>query len=94
MDGREEEIMESSPESKGVKREITKEEKDKMSFSSNKVKSSRDSFKKHLIIDNVEYSCANEASEKLNIKANTIRSRCKSFNFPNYYFLDNQQPSQ
>ena len=91
---REEEIMELFPEFKGIKREITKEEKDKISFSSNKVKNSRDSFKRHLIIDNVEYSCANEASEKLNIKANTIRSRCKSSNFPNYYFLDNQQPSQ
>ncbi len=90
---REEEIMNSFPEINGIKREITEEEKNKISLSSKKRKDSHNSLKKHIIIDNIEYSCADEASKKLNINANTIRSRCKSSNFPNYYFLDNQQPS-
>jgi group I intron endonuclease len=35
---------------------------------------------KPIIIDNIKYSCVREASEKLNIKEQTIRYRCLSNN--------------
>lgn len=47
----------------------------------------KDRYKKPIQIDNIVYSCAREASEKLNIKIQNIRYRLKSDSFPNYCSL-------
>ena len=51
--------------------------------------------KQEIIIDGVFFETIKEASQKLNIKYQTLLYRVHSKNYPNYYFLeDNQQPSQ
>lgn len=90
---KEKEILSLLPSLKGARREILPEEKKKICYSI-KHKAKSNPLKKAIVIDDTVYSCAGEAAELLHIPANTIRSRCKNPNFSNYYFFDNQQPSQ
>jgi group I intron endonuclease len=48
---------------------------------------------KPLIIDNIKYLSANDASKILGIKSGTITHRCKSKNilYKNYYFIDEEK---
>lgn len=91
---REKEILEKYPEIKGVQRPLTNKEKYRIGHTSSKAIISHKKRTKRPIINDIEYDNVNLAGEALNIPPNTIRYRCDSPNFPNYYFLDNQQPSQ
>ena len=84
---KEKDILLSMPFLNGRKEKLSKAEK-------NKIYHIYLGKKQEIIIDGVFFETIKEASQKLNIKYQTLLYRVHSKNYPNYYFLeDNQQPS-